>query len=243
MHSSFGKNIRNTIIVIVTAVIMLAAVFAVYVSQYYRADETALRALESDEAVAVKQTASGWLFDGPADEKALVFYPGGKVEETAYAPLLHEIAARGMDAFLVKMPLRLAFLDTDAADDIIYDNEYEKWYIGGHSLGGVAAANYAAASDHNISGLVLLAAYPSQKLPDDITEITVVGSEDGMVSSEDIKKARRFAPEDYREYTIEGGNHSQFGSYGRQMGDGEALITAEKQIRETVAVIDDSCCG
>ena len=33
---------------------------------------------------------------------------------------------------------------------------------------------------------------------------------------------------------MEGGNHSQFGNYGEQKGDGKATISAEEQQRQTV---------
>ena len=36
---------------------------------------------------------------------------------------------------------------------------------------------------------------------------------------------------------IEGSNHSNFGDYGLQSGDGAAAITNEEQIRETVREI------
>ena len=68
----------------VIAVIVCGSV--VYVEQYYRADVAAEEALVSDGNVSVERTGYGWYFDGPGEESALVFYPGGKVEETAYAP-------------------------------------------------------------------------------------------------------------------------------------------------------------
>ncbi len=40
---------------------------------------------------------------------------------------------------------------------------------------------------------------------------------------------------------IEGGNHSQFGSYGLQKGDTAAKITPEQQVAETVAAV--RACG
>ena len=69
--------------------ILLIVAFGIYVSDYYRADETALAALNSDVTVAVTEWEYGWLFDDPSGNTALIFYPGAKVEETAYAPFLH----------------------------------------------------------------------------------------------------------------------------------------------------------
>lgn len=58
------------------------------------------------------------------------------------------------------MTLDLAILSPNKAADIIKDySNIESWAIGGHSLGGVMAANYAL-KDNNIDGLVFYASYP-----------------------------------------------------------------------------------
>ena len=103
----------------VCLVAVLAAAFFIYAMNYYHADETALAALSSDESVCVTKTDYGWFFDGPSETEAFIFYPGGKVEETAYAPLLHRLAGQGMDACLVKMPFRLAVLGIDKAEQVM----------------------------------------------------------------------------------------------------------------------------
>ena len=46
-------------------------------------------------------------------------------------------------------------------------------------------------------------------------------------------------PDNTQEIVISGGNHAQFGSYGRQKGDGTATITAEDQLVQTAAAITD----
>ena len=75
--------------------------------------------------------------------------------------LLHELAGKGMDVCLVKMPLRFAFFGTDKADAVIRMYDYEHCYIGGHSLGGAMAAEFAAGHSDQLTGLILLAAFKS----------------------------------------------------------------------------------
>lgn len=209
---------------------LLALGFLLYTADYYRADPTALEVMASEDA-AVRRTDYGWLFDGPGEDAALIFYPGGKVEETAYAPLLLSLAESGMDVCLVKMPFRLAVFDIDAADRVRSAHEYKRWYIGGHSLGGSMAADYAA--DHELSGVILLAAYPTKDLDEPM--LLIYGSEDGVMS---LRRASR--AEEHGSVTrvvIEGGNHALFGSYGAQRGDGPAAIAPEEQRRETVEAV------
>ena len=222
------------------AVLIMAAAFFAYTSDYYRAEEKALQALDSDETVRVSEVREGWLFDGPAEDTAIIFYPGAKVEETAYAPLLHELAAQDMDAFLVKVPFRIAFFGKGKAGDVMALHEYDKWYAGGHSLGGVVAAEIAADNPEKLEGLILLASYPTKKIDDGLTEILIVGSEDGVVNRERLEEAEKFAPERFIKAQIDGGNHAGFGMYGPQKGDGAAAISADQQIKETVKLIKEN---
>lgn len=214
--------------------------FLLYAGIYYHADETAAAAMGSDGTVTVTRTDYGWLLDGPSADDALVFYPGAKVEETAYMPLLHRLAAEGMDVCLVKMPLRFAFFAPNRADDLIEEYGYSHWYIGGHSLGGAIAANYAAGHPELLDGVILLAAYPTKELDDDLLLLSLYGSEDGVLNMEKLTESDRFAPDRYIKREISGGNHAGFGNYGAQRGDGEAAISAEEQQEQTVDLILES---
>ena len=221
----------------VAALVLLAAAFLIYTGDYYHADGEAAAAFSSDGAVRVSRTDYGWFFDGPSDEKALVFYPGGKVEETAYAPLLRLFAENGLDVCLVSMPFRLAVFGMNKAAKVMERYGYERWYAGGHSLGGAMAAVYAARRPEKLDGLVLLAAYPTKELDGRLVSVSVYGSEDGVLDREKLEEGRRYFSGPYTEYVIEGGNHAQFGSYGPQAGDGTAAITAEAQRAEAVRAV------
>ena len=57
-----------------------------------------------------------------------------------------------------------------------------------------------------------------------------------MVNTEAEKNKVNY-PKDFIEMKIHGGNHSYFGVYGLQKGDGVATINNEQQIQQTVDVI------
>lgn len=218
---------RRRLWLVPAAVAVLAIAFFAWAGVYYRAGEAAREALVSGD-VNVERTGYGWRFDGPSDADALIFYPGAKVEATAYAPLMRLLARRGMDACLVEMPLRLAFLGQDAAGRVMTAHDYARWYVGGHSLGGAIAANYAAAHGDRLSGVVLCAAYPTRALDEDLPVLYLYGSEDGVLNRGRLEASRKYAPgAEIR--VIEGGNHAGFGDYGPQRGDGEAAISPEEQ--------------
>ena len=218
-------------------VLILILAFLLFTGNYYHSDETAASSLRSDAAVTVVRTDYGWLFDGPSPDTAFIFYPGAKVEAPAYAPFLHRLAEAGMDACLVEMPFRLAFFGGNKAEHIMELYDYTSWYIGGHSLGGAIAANYAASHGDKLKGLILCAAYPTKALPSDLTEISIYGSEDRILNLAKLAEGYQYAPEDFIEYEIPGGNHAQFGNYGLQKGDGTAKITPEEQQRTAVELI------
>ena len=209
--------------------------FLFWTSDYYHAGETAQAAMHTDDIVSVEKTNGGWLFDGPSDDEMLIFYPGAKVEETAYAPLLHRLAEKDMDVYLVKMPLHLSFFGINAADKAAKTWSYDRYYIGGHSLGGAMAASYAAGHKNAIAGEILLAAYPTKKTP--VNTLLVFGSEDGVLNMSNVEKSQDLVTGVYKKCEISGGNHAQFGSYGQQEGDGTAAISKEQQTEQTAAAI------
>ena len=233
-----------------------------YVGNYYRADSIAKASIDSDREISVTiekkdKRIQATQYDlkhknytitfAPQDKekatKALIFYPGGRVQYTAYAPLMHELAKNNFVCILVHMPGNLAVLDQNAADGIIekYKEIYpsiQEWYMGGHSLGGAMAAEYVSKHADEFDGLYLFAAYSTADLSDsDLRVFSVYGSEDGVLDMDKYRKYRSNLPEDTYEYVIDGGCHSYFGSYGLQKGDGTPDVAFEEQIEMAVDFI------
>ena len=256
-------------LIIALGVFELAAfgAIAVYLSDYDHADAEAEAALQSGRGVRVSM-ADGWIEFIPSDRSqvakcdrsaagstsgssqaancpdpgntGIIFYPGGKVEYTAYAPLMRDFAKKGYFCALVKMPFNLALLDTNAAKDVKEAHpDIRHWIVGGHSLGGVCAAKYAAISDFD--GLFLLAAYTTTNMSDKVIDaVSIYGDRDGILDMKEYKKNKNNLPADTPDCVIKGGNHSQFGSYGLQEGDSKASISAEEQRKQTVQLVLDN---
>lgn len=212
----------------------------VYMSDYYHADETALAVMANQtDQVQIEQDGNITWFVPQEPTVGLIFYPGGKVENTAYAPLLWACAEKGLLCALVRMPGNLAVLDVNAADGLWEKRpDITTWYIAGHSLGGAMAANYAASHSDDYSGLILLAAYSTKDLTQTpLRVLSVYGSEDRVMNRESYKKNWANLPADTTEVILEGGCHARFGSYGLQDGDGTPTISGEEQIRQTTEAI------
>lgn len=227
---------RISIISAVSAVILLIILFCgIYISDYYPASSEAVKALASDNKISVEVLHDRVIFSPSLPEAGFIFYPGGKVEFTAYAPLMEALAERNILCVLLQMPGNLAVLNTDAADGIPEQFlELDTWYIGGHSLGGSMAASYVSECSDEFEGLALLASYSTADLSGTaLRVISLIGTEDGVLNQEKYEKYRFNLPQDTVEISIEGGNHAYFGSYGDQEGDGAAAITPREQIQVT----------
>lgn len=209
------------------------------------ATPVALESLQSNDLVNVAETDLGWEFTPvtPKGKQGLIFYPGGHVDARAYAPLARSIAATGRFVIITPMPLSLAVLDPNAADAVIDEHtEIKEWVIGGHSLGGAMAAQYAADHPGYCDGILLLAAYATESADlsgEDMSASDVYGTEDAVLDAENHQAGKAFLPKDTAEVVIQGGNHAQFGNYGDQPGDGEAKISTEAQQAATVSAAND----
>lgn len=240
-----NKKLKIILISLLCVVAICCAGFGVYVSDYYRANDTAIAATFSDNEVTVIEKNNDCMVFTPKNpERGMVFYPGGKVEYTAYAPLMKELAREGFFCVLVKMPFNLAVFDISAADDVIAEyTNIDEWYIAGHSLGGAMAASYASKNADKLEGLILLAAYSTEDLNGSgLNVMQIQGREDGLFwdDMEEVKKYQPNLPDDLSQLCIEGGCHAYFGSYGEQKGDGKPTITPEEQVRQTVEFITEN---
>jgi len=205
-------------------------------------------ALISDEQVLVQSRVEWWEFLPASGQSTtgLIIYPGGRVDWRSYAPLAKKIADAGFLVALVPMPFNLAVFAPQKASEVIAAHpEIQRWAIGGHSLGGAMAANFAYANPEQVQGLVLWASYPAENNPLKnlpIRVISIYGSEDGLATTDVVEASRGLLPPDTRWVQIAGGNHAQFGWYGNQPGDGQPLISREDQqlviVAETVKFLE-----
>ena len=214
---------------------MIAGACALYLGDYYSADTDAINAFLPQGAAWKEEPDGSIVFEPESAEKGLIFYPGGKVEHTAYIPLMHACAEKGILCVLIEMPFNLAVFDINAADGIQKKYpEIEDWYIGGHSLGGSMAAAYLADHAEEYEGLILLGSYSTANLSDtQLAVLSVFGSEDTVMNRGKYQDNRLNLPSGFTEYVIDGGCHAYFGMYGAQDGDGIPKITNEAQIRLT----------
>lgn len=224
------KHLKRTGIVL----LVLVLAFLVYALPYYHAQD--LPAYDAED-VTVSYSTGLITYDGPGEDRALIFYPGAKVDEEAYGWMMEQLAENGIDCYLVHMPLHFAIFGKNKAQDIMEAHpEYEHWVMAGHSLGGAMAASFAGSHADEVDGLVLLASYSTVPL-ENMKVLSVYGSLDGVLNRESYAKYRENLPNDFTELAIEGGNHAGFAYYGDQKGDNPAEISRKEQQEQTVQAV------
>jgi hypothetical protein len=195
----------------------------------------ALAAMQPGAGISVQDNGNFIVFTPVAHEPitALIIYPGAHVDYRSYAPIARQIASRGYQVSIVRMPLSLPVFGVNNADEVIRASpDIRYWVIGGHSLGGSMAASYARSHPFRVQGLVLWASYPPESdnlSATDLKGLSTYGSNDLVLNMDNVNSTLVLLPPGTIRQVIEGGNHAQFGNYGIQPGDGIATISSEDQ--------------
>jgi dienelactone hydrolase len=219
---------------VLLAVLLVAVVAAAWWLQPQPNLPEASAAMASTDAVTFTQDP-GYLEFTPtaaAPTTGFIFYPGGKVEPAAYARSAQAIAEAGYLVAIVPMPLNLAVLNANGADAVIADHpEIEHWVIGGHSLGGAMAGQYADQHPDAVDGVAFWASFPNGDLSDqpELAALSVYGSLDGGAERFGSDATRATLPPDTTFTVVEGGNHEQMGDYTGQPNDPPATISRDEQ--------------
>lgn len=226
----------------VVAIVLVVAVLAVvgilfYSNTVMRGDRTAALEAWENPAVTITSTDHSIVMSpaGEATGAGLVFIPGAKVDPYAYLYKLSGIVEQsGATVVITKPTLNLAFFDTRPLSVFEADApDVTRWFVGGHSLGGVRACQLAG-TDGTV-GLVLFGSYCANDLSGSGLEVlSIAGSNDGLSTPAKIDEAKHLLPASTNFVQIEGLNHAGFGDYGHQSGDGVSTLTdAEERAQIT----------
>ena len=122
---------------------------------------------------------------------------------------------------------------------LVKEEKLNKVYVAGHSLGGVVASLDAVTlqKENHLEGVILLASYPDKSVDfssSSIPVLSIVASNDKILNWEKYEASKSRLPKSSEELMIEGGNHSGFGMYGEQKGDGKASISNDEQQQKVI---------
>ena len=129
-------------------------------------------------------------------DSALIFYPGGFVDPKAYVPMARKITDNGYKVIIVKLPLRIAFSNSQkqelffrSKELIQNDDEINHWVMAGHSRGGALAAEFVKDESKLVDSLILIGTtHPKEfdlsDLKIDVTK--VFATNDGLASEKEV---------------------------------------------------------
>ena len=161
----------------------------------------------------------------------IIFYPGAFIDCWCYASLAASLAQKGILCILPKPLCNVALLNKNIAVKLKAEHpDITEWYMGGHSFGGSIAAMCLGSNLEEFQGLVMIASYALNDISASGKKVIIIyGTEDSILDRHKYNECLENLPPDYLEFIIEGGNHSYFGEYGDQDGDGRATITRAQQ--------------
>ncbi len=229
------------------ALLVVVLGFLIWANTPYRADRGATLEVFRNGAIEVTMVDEGILMqpvadstDVPADPVGLIFVPGARVEPYAYMfQLSGVVEEHGVTVLITRPTLNLAFFDARGVDEFTTAApDIDRWFVGGHSLGGVRACLMTPGAE--LEGLVLFGSYCANDLSDSGLTVLSIAAENDLLSDLDtIEGAAPLLPGDAEFVVIEGANHAAFGDYGAQSGDGDRTITSEQMRAELTRLLGD----
>lgn len=240
------KSIINKLLlwILVVFVIGLLSFIGYFMYSYFNslpADSSALQS--SIENASIKFSDKGGYYaiqPLQASRTGLIIYPGAFVDPKAYIASYYSLAKGGINVFIIKSPLNFALLNTGQANQTIADNtDVSSWFVAGHSLGGVAACDFAKNNEDSIDGLILLGSYCNGNASTlGIPVLSISASNDGLSTTTKINDSRQALPKNTQFVVISGANHTQFGTFSKtQPGDNQSTISqleAQTQITKQI---------
>jgi hypothetical protein len=238
MTKTANKKNRRVKILVTILIILTIVPFTTYLISYQPKPSSQLAYQDAN------QFDQHYGFIQESSNVGVIIYPGGLVHPNAYARMAKALSLATQYSVFVTSPwFHLAITQINLADQVKRQHsDIDTWFIGGHSLGGTAAAFYTIEDIHSISGLFFLASYTTEQANFSSTNLpvmSIIGSEDLVLNDSMYVSNQRYLPANYDEVLIEGGNHGQFGDYGHQRGDGVALIDGIQQETMVVNALTD----
>lgn len=89
------------------------------------------------------------------------------------------LANHGVDCYVLQVPLNFAVFGENEADSIIDAGNYSRYFIAGHSLGGLTASSYLNHTGKG-DGVILLAGYPVEEIHKPV--LSIYRTDDGILN-------------------------------------------------------------
>ncbi len=217
---------------VLLVLLVLGVIFVAWATHAAPAEQQMLKQAQDEPSVEIVMGKRSITIQpkNQSPTTGLIFYPGAKVAPEAYVAKLSAVARRANIAIVIGRPMfNLAIFSINQANDLKSAlPSVTTWYIGGHSLGGAMACQYAEKHQSELAGVMLFASYCAVDISrTSLKVLSISGANDGLVTQAKLDESRSNLPENAYTVAVPGMNHAQFGDYGAQEGDGVAAVADE----------------
>lgn len=230
---------KKTVIIIIASVlaftlIAFCASLLIINMMTKESDKGLIDDFKSDYGESETETNGNLRTFGKTEYKyGLVFFGKDLVDPDAYIPLLSAIAGKGIFVVQVLPTMNVSGLSkADAERATRLYPTVESWFVGGHASGALTAAQAAYDNPSDFKGVALVGSHCDTDLTAYGQKVLALfGSEDKIMNKSLYEQNKdNFPEEGFKEYILDGANHSNFGMYGVEEGDGEATLENYRQI-------------
>ncbi|WP_382549416.1 alpha/beta hydrolase, partial [Streptomyces sp. NPDC057131] len=188
----------------------------------------------------MEKVENDYYFKGNSDVGFIIF-SGAKADEKAYAYMAKLLNEAGHTVIIPKVMFHMSATGINHGFEIMESNpEIEKWFLIGHSLGGLPISSIADKEPDKLQGIAFLASYMITDLSRlDISAIRITASNDKIMNKKRMEEHLDYLPENSTSVVIDGANHQGFGAYDSLSRDGEATMSWKEQQERTVRLILD----
>lgn len=224
------KKLKLIGLILLGILIVGVIAFIVWASFPMQADQNKLNSIVQSDNFSIDDQANFINIKSTRSTPkiALIYYPGARVAPSAYIYKLSGIINSNpeIEVFITKPLLNFAIFGINDANQIIANNaDIKTWLVGGHSLGGAMACQFAAENTSKIKGLILFGSYCAVDLSQtNLMILSISGSLDGLSTPEKIANSKQNLPTSTKFVEIKGTSHSQMGNYGQQPADNVATL-------------------
>jgi pimeloyl-ACP methyl ester carboxylesterase len=241
LRSRARRRVRRGGFIALAGLLIGIVAFVIWANAPMQPEAGPLAAVRSDSALTLSESADGVvLTPRHPDGTGLVYIAGARVDPAAYADKLSGIADAGVTVVIARPILNFAIFEVRPLSTFEgLAPKVTTWYVGGHSLGGVRACQYAAdAAPGTIAGLVIFGSYCSVDLShSSLPVLTLSATRDGLSTPAKIAAAAHLLPSTARLVKLPGADHAQFGDYGAQPGDNSATASDSQVKREITSAV------
>lgn len=236
-----GYYAKRLFAALVLVVILAACLFKIYMDNSYRSnssaedlDDSFLNIEITDNTLVIRNPTLG----ETSVKTGLVFYQNLRVEPDSYLLLMQQLANLGYDCFLPTASGNQPYLNVEGAETVIRKyTGVKRWILVSHDAGCTPAAQYAAENPNLVDGLIHLGGFSDIDLSaTDLTFLSVLGTEDGIIDTASYEEAKQYAPEGATFLTMRGANNSGFADSVLFKGDRQAQLSPAEQ-REMTALL------